>query len=173
MGSVNAGFDLYNERLDEYLNGEYVGKVLLENSKNGLFCLNNNWYVQASHFFSDNDGETNPVFVSSIQLRNYVMSTEEINELGGPKAEKISQVILPESGIECPEFESDITADMNENFIVLTAIAGNEVNYKWEINSGIGWERIMGVQYIKSASNPLNLKSRCINEWIKIQVHCF
>lgn len=150
-------FDLYNEKLDEYLNGELVGRILLNNSKNGRFCLNNNWGVQSSNFFSDNDGETNQLFVSSIQLRNYAMSANEIKELGGPKSAKIEKVILADSSIICPEFESDIIFTKTDGAVILNAPAGDSVNYKWEINKGNGWERIVGENYRNTASSALEI----------------
>lgn len=165
-------FDLYKEKLDEYLNGKYVGTVVLEDSKNGRFCLNNNWGVQSSNLFSDNDGETNPIFVSSIQIRNYAMSPDEIEWLGKPTATKIDQSILNGSTLLCPEFESDITASPDENTYSLHVSAGDSVNYKWEMNAGNGWERITGNTFRNSASPTLkilntsdlssDLKFRCI-----------
>ncbi|HZL09108.1 MAG TPA: glycerophosphodiester phosphodiesterase family protein [Prolixibacteraceae bacterium] len=165
-------FDLYKDKLDEYLDGKYVGTILLTDSKNGRFCLNNNWGVQSSNLFSDNDGETNPVFVSSIQVRNYAMSPDEIEWLGKPTATKIDQSILNGSTLLCPEFESDITSSQDENTYSLHIWAGDTVNYKWEMNTGNGWERITGNAFLNSASSTLkilntsdlsnNLKFRCI-----------
>lgn len=149
-------FDLYKEKLDEYLDGEYVATIILDNSQDGRFCLNNNWGVQSSNFFSDNDGETNPIFVSSIQLRNYAMSKDEIKELGKPKANKISNSILLDTTI-CPEFENIITATVTDNFVNLYAFAGGNVNYKWEMNWGLGWEDVLGVNFLNSASPTLKI----------------
>lgn len=150
-------FDLYKEKLDEYLDGEYVATIILENSQNGRFCLNNNWGVQSSNFFSDNDGETNPLFVSSIQLRNYAMSKDEIKELGKPKANKINNSILLDTAILCPVFENKITASVQDNFVSLYAYAGGSVNYKWEMNRGLGWEDVLGVNFLNSASPTLKI----------------
>lgn len=150
-------FDLYNEKLDEYLNGNYVGTVILEDSKNGRFCLNNNWGVQASHFFSDNDNETNPVFVSSIQLRNYVMSALEIGELGGVEARKINSSIFIDPEKECPEFEGEIIMEKVGSTIVLLANAGDMVNYRWEINREGVWENITGTDFRNPAFPELTI----------------
>ncbi len=165
-------FDLYKEKLDEYLDGKYIGTIALEDSKNGRFCLNNNWGVQSSNLFSDNDGETNPIFVSSIQIRNYAMSPDEIEWLGKPTATKIDQSILNGSILLCPEFESDITSSNDEDVYSLHVSAGDSVNYKWEMNTGSGWERITGNAFLNSASSTLkilntsnlsnDLKFRCI-----------
>jgi len=164
-------FDLYKERLDEYLDGEHVGTIVLKDSKNGRFCLNNNWGVQSSNFFSDNDNETNPVFVSSIQLRNYAMNTSEIKELGKADLAKIDIVIISDPSEGCPEFENNITDSINGNVVSLFAFAGDTVNYRWEIDKGWGWENVYGVNFSNTASPKLMInysddlagsKFRCI-----------
>ncbi|MBC8004550.1 MAG: hypothetical protein H7X84_03660, partial [Verrucomicrobia bacterium] len=53
-------FDLYDQKLTEYLDGNPIGTVALPNSQDARFCINNNWGVQSSNLFSDDDGETNP-----------------------------------------------------------------------------------------------------------------
>ncbi len=150
-------FDLYKEKLDQYLDGNYVGTITLKDSKNGRFCLNNNWGVQSSNFFSDDNGETNPVFVSCIQLRNYAMSAAEIKWLGKPKATKIDNTFLPDVDLSCPEFPENINLTRIENTISLLADAGDQVNYKWEMNSGSGWENITGTSFRNQASSSLRI----------------
>lgn len=150
-------FDLYKEKMDQYLDGNYVGTIILEGSKNGRFCLNNNWSIQSSNFFSDDDGETNPVFVSSIQIRNYAMNADEIKRLGKPKATKIDHDFLPDVNQSCPEFQENIKLTKSENTISLLADAGDQVNYKWEMNSGSGWENITGTSFQNQASSSLRI----------------
>ena len=150
-------FDLYHEKMDQYLDGNYFGTITLVDSKNGRFCLNNNWGVQSSNFFSDDDGETNPVFVSSIQLRNYAMSADEIKWLGKPKATKIDNTFLPDVDLSCPEFPENIKLTRSENTISLLADAGDQVNYKWEMNAGSGWENITGTSFRNQASSSLRI----------------
>lgn len=140
-------FDLYNEKLHQYLDGDYIGAIRLDNSQDGRFCINNNWGVQSSNFFSDEDGETNPLFVSSIQIRNYAMSADEIKDLGKPKANKISKVILSDPDLPCPVFHEELDYTREGNTIHLTANAGNQVNYKWEMNKGNGWEYLSGTAF--------------------------
>jgi hypothetical protein len=142
--------------MDEFLNGDYVGTVKLEDSKNGRFCLNNNWGVQSSNFFSDDDGETNPMFVSSIQLRNYALTAEEIKLLGEPKSAKIDMTVWPIVNSVCPEFKDPITMTSDATGIHLLAQAGDEVNYKWEMNSGSGWEIVSGTAF-KSVVSTLTI----------------
>ena len=145
-------FDLYNEKLDQYLDGDFVGSIALINSQDGRFCINNNWGVQSSNFFSDNDRETNPMFVSSIQLRNYAMTAKEIKLLGKTKAAKIDKVIWPDPDVPCPEFSDAIKFTSDANGIHLLAEAGDTVNYKWEMNSGSGWQTLSGTSFLTSAS---------------------
>lgn len=151
--------DLYENEMGIYFNGNPAGTVTLDNGRDGRFCINNNWGIQSSNFFSDNDGETNPVFVSSIQLRNYAMSEEEIEALGSPEAAKISRSIVPDENPDCPEFEKDIELAREGNAINLVAQAGDRVNYLWEMNKGSGWESIAGTAFKNPASPVLSIVS--------------
>jgi hypothetical protein len=150
-------FDLYKEKLDEYLNGEFVGTVNLYNSQDGRFCINNNWGIQSSNFFSDNDGETNPLFVSSIQLRNYAMTADEVKILGAPTAAKIDNIIRPDASVTCPEFSDKIKMTYKDEVFTLEANAGDTVNYHWEMNNGSGWQNISGNVFLSSMTNQLNI----------------
>ena len=145
-------FDLYNDKIDEYLDGEFVGTVTLKNGKDGRFCMNNNWGVQSSNFFSDDDGETNPMFVSSIQLRNYAMTADEIRLLGNAKAAKIDPAIWADPEALCPEFNDAITLSSDANGFHLMAQAGDTVNYRWEMNTGSGWQTVSGASFAASTS---------------------
>jgi glycerophosphoryl diester phosphodiesterase len=152
-------FDLYQEKMDEYLNGNYVGTVILSNSQNGRFCINNNWGVQSSNFFSDDDGETNPMFVSSIQLRNYPMSADEIKALGAPKANKIDANIQLSSDNDCPQFAEPVKLTRDGIPLALHGDAGDQVNYRWEMNSGSGWQMVAGTEFMSAKTNTLNIVS--------------
>jgi hypothetical protein len=66
-------------------------------------------------------------------------------------------VILPDSTLVCPEFESDIFLTKSEGVVVLNAPAGDSVNYKWEINKGNGWEKIAGLNFRNTASSSLEI----------------
>ena len=56
-----------------------------------------------------------------------------------------------------PEFENEITASIQDNFISLYAFAGDNVNYKWEMNRGLGWENVLGINFLNSASPMLKI----------------
>jgi len=150
-------FDLYNQKMFEYLDGELAGTITLSNSVDGRFCINNNWGVQSSQFFSDDDGETSPIFVSSIQLRDYAMSPDEIKMLGKTKATKIESLISPDTETPCPKFKDNIKTSQTDGVISLYANAGDSVNYKWEINKGSRWEVISGSTFLNSASSSLHI----------------
>lgn len=150
-------FDLYNQKLTEYLDGNLIGTVALPNSQDGRFCINNNWGVQSSNLFSDNDGETNPLFVSSIQIRNYAMSEEEVKALGKPKASKIDSRILVDATAGCPVFTQNIKQVNDASGTTLTVQAGDLVNYRWEMNSGTRWEPVKGEAFRSGMSPALRI----------------
>ena len=152
-------FDLYKEKLEQYIDGNLIATLALPDSKNGRFCLNNNWGVQSSNFFSDNDGETNPIFISSIQVRNYAMTASEVKWLGKPKAAKIESVILAEEDLSCPQFSESVKMVKTSNELSLVANAGDQVNYKWEMNDGKGWTTITGTSFRNQASSTLRIIS--------------
>lgn len=78
--------------LRKYIDGVYVGK----NELNGL---DDRWAIYSSLssygtlLFSDNDNETAPVYLGSVQIRNYVMSEKEIASLGTASAKGITRQI--------------------------------------------------------------------------------
>lgn len=154
---IAAVFDLYRNSLDLYRDGAPVGSVNLNNSVNGRFSINNNWGIQSSNLFSDDNGETDPLFVSSIQLRNYAMEAAEVRELGKPSAAKISSMILPDEEIPCPQFSGGIIRLNEGDTTILLADAGDRVNYQWEINSGAGWKPVLGMAFRNPATPALRI----------------
>ncbi|MDP4267806.1 MAG: T9SS type A sorting domain-containing protein, partial [Bacteroidota bacterium] len=149
-------FDLPNEKIDEYIDGNHVGTIILENAMDGRFCINNNWGIQPSNLFSDNDGETDNLYVSSIQIRDYVMSKEEIQSLGGVKYNKLSDTIIINQA-DCPVYsitnkESDVCSG---NKATLKINGELNVNYKWQMNSGSGWYDLQENIYTDDTSPDL------------------
>ena len=128
-------FDLYNEKMVEYLDGNYVATVKLPSSQDGRFCINNNWGVQSSNFFSDDDYETNPIFVSSIQLRNYAMDSCEIKLLGKPKSTKIESVNLLTASAGTITGTSTVHQGQNGVTYTVTEIP-NATSYVWTLPAG-------------------------------------
>lgn len=165
-------FDLTKNKIDKYIDGELVGTNEIANGINGRFCINNNWGVQSSNFFSDNDGETSDMYVSSIQLRNYPMSAAEIKYLGTAKATKISDSIFNNLAL-IPIFtqqpkDSSIFVNANSKF---TVNASDSCNYRWQMNKGKGWELVQGVEFSGVASSTLNIKKAGI-EWNGTKFRC-
>jgi hypothetical protein len=72
----------------KYIDGEQVGTVELDGI-DGRWTL----YTASDGFptllLTDNDGDTASGYVSSIQIRDYVMSAEEIAALGGPSKDNL------------------------------------------------------------------------------------
>jgi hypothetical protein len=71
-------FDLPTRTLKKYLNGTLVGTQTLGEGTDGRWSL-----APTALLFADEDGETNPGYVNSIQFRNGVMSDAEVAALGG------------------------------------------------------------------------------------------
>ncbi len=153
-------FDLYNNILKKYINGNLVGSTTLNNSLNGRFCMNNNWAIQSSNLFSDNDNETGIFFASSIQIRNYAIDANEALYLGNVSASKIPNSVLIDS-LECPVFtsiSSDTLVDINST-IVITADAGNAVNYNWQEKINNQWVDVLALNYKGSKNKTLEIKN--------------
>ncbi len=153
-------FDLYNNILKKYINGNLVGSTTLNNSLNGRFCMNNNWAIQSSNLFSDNDNETGIFFVSSIQIRNYAIDANEALYLGNASPNKIPNSVLIDS-LECPIFtsiSSDTLVDINST-ITINADAGNAVNYNWQEKINNQWVDVLAVNYSGSKNKTLEIKN--------------
>ena len=165
-------FDLEKEKIDKYIDGKLIGTNAVTNGLNARFCINNNWGVQSSNFFSDNDGETSDMYVSSIQLRNYSMTADEIAYLGGVSASKISDTIF-NSLAKRPKFSAqpkDTTIFIDAS-VVLKADASDTVNYRWQMNTGKGWEYVKGEHFNGVASKALSL-TKMGSEWNGTKFRC-
>lgn len=158
-------FDLYNNIIYKYINGVFVGSTNLSNSLNGRFCMNNNWAIQSSNLFSDNDNETATFFASSIQIRNYAMSAAEASALGGVSANKISTNIMIDS-LQCPVIthtSNDTLVDVNST-VLLTVDAGNNVNYTWQEKINNSWVNVLALNYSGSKNKTLQIKNISSNK---------
>ncbi|NTW33342.1 MAG: T9SS type A sorting domain-containing protein, partial [Bacteroidetes bacterium] len=153
-------FDLNQDKMDKYLNGSYIGTTLIPDALNGRFCINNNWGVQSSNFFSDNDNETSALFVSSIQIRNYAMSQDELSYLGGVSSSKISDTIFINQE-ECPVIisQSNDTIITQGSNIKLYVETTDSVNYRWQINKGIGWDYISEVNVTDIGADTITISN--------------
>ncbi len=158
-------FDLYNNIINKYINGIWVGSTTLSNSLNGRFCVNNNWAIQSSNLFSDNDNETGTYYVSSVQLRNYAINNSEALLLGNTSANKISNNLFVDSSA-CPAFtfiSNDTTVNQNSTFQI-TANAGNNVNYSWQEKINGIWTDVQAINYKNNKSKTLEIKNISTNK---------
>ncbi|WP_093919340.1 glycerophosphodiester phosphodiesterase family protein [Sunxiuqinia elliptica] len=124
--------------LRKYLDGQHIGDVLIEGSRWALF---NNMAYHGNHgllFFADNDEETAEVYVNALQLRNYVMSPDEIVALGGAKATGIpvNNKKVFSTGIE--ELDSELV-DWERQIIFIKEQAGQSAaNLAYELQLSYG-----------------------------------
>ncbi|MDM8161843.1 glycerophosphodiester phosphodiesterase family protein [Labilibaculum sp. K2S] len=72
-----------------YIDGFSVGDIAIEGTRWTVF---NNMAYHGKHgllFFADDDGETAEIYVNALQLRNYSVSENEVDALGGANANGI------------------------------------------------------------------------------------
>ena len=155
-------FDLKNLNIKEYIDGNLAGTIIIPDYLKERFCINNNWGIQPSNFFSDNDEETANIFTSSLQIRDYPMSAEEITMLGKADENKIPSAIKIDSSM-CLN-NTIILQDISVcegNPAELIADAGDSLNYHWQTNKyqGAGWEDIYSNIFSGTASSKLTINS--------------
>lgn len=86
---VGFVFDLTNSVLNKYINGALVGSQAYT-GQDGRWSLIPYAYAL---LFTDEDGETAPGYVNSIQLRDTVLNAGQMAALGGPSAAGIPMTI--------------------------------------------------------------------------------
>jgi hypothetical protein len=79
--AVDANFSMLNKYIDGQL---FAAQGLPAPALDGRHSLG-----PTSLLFADEDGESQPAYINSIQFRNYTMGEEEIAALGGPDASGI------------------------------------------------------------------------------------
>lgn len=89
--------DLTTSTMAKYIDGVQVGVQTLSSGVDGRWALypadgSPNYFL----LFADEDGETAPGYVNSIQFHNVALSATDIAALGGPQAEGI--MVIPEPG---------------------------------------------------------------------------
>ena len=77
--------DGQNNIIKKYINGIYVGKTDVDGSRWAIWNSSKPGDKQGFLLFSDNDGETAEMYVSAVQLRNYVATDSLISSLGTPQ----------------------------------------------------------------------------------------
>jgi len=100
------------------------------------------------------------------------MTAEEIAYLGGVSASKISDTIF-NSLAKRPKFSAqpkDTTIFIDAS-VVLKADASDTVNYRWQMNTGKGWEYVKGEHFNGVASKALSL-TKMGSEWNGTKFRC-
>lgn len=95
---VAVTVDLATQTMAKYIDGTLVGTQSLSDSLNGRWSLYStdtapDWVL----LFTDENNETKPGYVNSIQFRDYAMSAFEIAQLGGASASGIPLPTAPSS----------------------------------------------------------------------------
>jgi glycerophosphoryl diester phosphodiesterase len=108
--------------IKKYINGSFVGKQSISSGRWSVYNTFAGGQDQGFLLFADNDNETAPLFLSSLQLRNYSMNPNEIKLLGGVKSNGIA---ISNSGIYDLKFENEIKKsivnwDLNEIYVYLS-----------------------------------------------------
>lgn len=82
-------FELSQNRITSFIDGQTnLVHELLGGSRDGEFSLG-----PTAFLFTDNDGESQPVLINSIQFRSLAMSGEELAQLGGASAGGLSGIV--------------------------------------------------------------------------------
>jgi hypothetical protein len=139
---IVAVFDLAERTLKKYINGTPAGQQTLDSGLDGRWSLG-----PVALLFADEDGETNPGYVNSIQFRNGLMTDAEVAALGG----------VTGNGIPLPEQQPVITSATK---------VGSDIVITWEGAPGLrlqqnaslsseGWTEVPGTAGANSATIPI------------------
>jgi hypothetical protein len=135
-------FDLPQRTLKKYINGTLAGQQTLGEGLDARWSLR-----PTALLFADEDGETNPGYVNSIQFRNGLMTDAEVLALGGVTAD----------GIPLPAEQPVITSAVKVgNNIVISwqGAAGLRLKQNADITGG-SWTEVPGTAGANSATIPI------------------
>jgi hypothetical protein len=79
--------DLKNGLLSKYLDGKFIGANPIDNNRWTVFNSSPRGENQGFLVFSDNDGETQPLYVSGLQIRDYVLDSVSFKAMGKVSAD--------------------------------------------------------------------------------------
>ena len=91
--ALSFNLNTTNSVLAKYIDGQLVGEQTLTAEVDGRWSLEPSFLL-----FADNDGETAPGLINSLQFRDYAMTAEEIEALGLPSAAGITTPGVPPAG---------------------------------------------------------------------------
>lgn len=106
--------------IKKYINGKFVGATPIEGGRWSVINTFPGGDDQGFLLFADDNKETAELYVSAIQLRNYTMNSDEILNLGNPKANGIP---INNTGIYNVKFEDEIKpsiVNFHSNEILVT-----------------------------------------------------
>ncbi len=168
FGSINDStwyrlafvFELDKELVNVYADGQLLGKITIPEIYKYRFCINNNWAVQISNLFSDENNETSPLYVNCVQIRNYSMTGTEVAKLGKATSQNISSQIEinPSECLQAIPHLIDTTVREGAS-LEFSAEAGDSLNYRWQLNNhdGMGWIDFTGTMFSNSASSEFSI----------------
>ena len=76
-------------KLVKYLDGRPIGENILD-GPDGRWSIPSTIDSLPALFFSDDDGETAPLYINALQIRDYVMTHSEVAALGGPETAELT-----------------------------------------------------------------------------------
>lgn len=92
-----------NGYLHKYLNGTYIGSTNITGTRWDVWNSSRSGDDQAFLLFADDDGETAELYMSALQIRNYVMDSNAVQKLGG-----VSSTGIPMGNPTCFNASLDI-----------------------------------------------------------------
>lgn len=102
-----------HDSIHVFIDGQGQGAIPIEGFRWSIVNTFPGGDQQGFMLFADDNGETKPCYIAAIELRNYVLSPEEVEGLGGPKSSgfpvKSGMVYFPESGRFGEEVKLNIT----------------------------------------------------------------
>ena len=99
------GIVVSENAIKKYVNGVFVGENKIEGGRWSVYNVFAGGQDQGFLLFSDDDHETAEFYLSSLQLRNYSMSADEMKGLNAPDAKGIA---ISNSGIYDLHFEGEL-----------------------------------------------------------------
>ncbi len=95
--------------IKKYINGKFIGENAISSGRWSVYNVFPGGQDQGFLLFSDDDNETGELFVNAIQLRNYTMEKQEIQNLGSPK---VNGIDIGNSGMYNVKFQNEVRSSI-------------------------------------------------------------